>query len=71
MRGKRYPPTAVGWAWGFCLWGEKKLNRNFKAHGLRSMGRLFLIDEKEVQTHPPQWDGLGGSKKEEGNEGVG
>ena len=43
----------------------------FKAHGLRSMGLLFLIDEKEVQTHPPQWDGLKGSKKEEGNEGVG
>ena len=34
------------------------------------MGLLFLIDEKEVQTHPPQWDGLGGSKKEEGNEGA-
>lgn len=37
----------------------------------KPMGLLFLIDEKEVQTHPPQWDGLGGSKKEEGNEGGG
>ena len=35
------------------------------------MGRLFLNDAKEVQTHPPQWDWLKGSKKEEGNEGVG
>jgi hypothetical protein len=35
----------------------------FKAHGLRSMGRLFLIDAKEVQTHPPQWDGLKAVKK--------
>ena len=35
----------------------------FKAHGLRSMGLLFLIDEKEVQTHPPQWDGLKGNNE--------
>jgi hypothetical protein len=38
----------------------------FKAHGLRSMGLLFLIDEKEVQTHPPQWDGLKGNNENEG-----
>ena len=40
------PPTAVGWAWGFCLWGEKKLNRKFKAHGLRSMG-LCACEDRE------------------------
>jgi len=33
------------------------------------MGRLFLIDEKEVQTHPPQWDGLEGIDKRVGSRG--
>jgi hypothetical protein len=34
---------------------------DFKAHGPRSMGLLFLIDEKKAkQTHPTQWMGLKG-----------
>jgi hypothetical protein len=55
----RDPPSAVGGLEGIekrvGSWGKKV---KVKAHGLRSMGLLFLIDEKEKGDPPSAVGGL-------------
>jgi hypothetical protein len=60
---KRAPPIAVG---GLKVinkkvgsWGKKRVREKVKAHGLRSMGLLFLNDVRQKKTPPTSMRWMG------------